>query len=143
MNEKEQHLSEQVEKLNARLTKAASVFKSQKADIERLTSERDEATSETENLKAKVKEFEERISEYSDIDAKMIEQATELSNLEIEFTKLKQVNADLRADLVESDEELEKCKSEKEALCEQVKTMFAQFKETAKTMTALVKDLGM
>lgn len=143
MNEKEQQLSEQVEKLNARLTKAASVFKSQKADIERLTNERDEATSETENLKAKVKEFEERISEYSDIDAKMIEQATELSNLEIEFTKLKQVNADLRADLVESDEELEKYKSEKEALCEQVKTMFAQFKETAKTMTALVKDLGM
>ena len=60
MTELEQDLTQQVEKLNGRLSKAAQVFKTQKADIERMTSERDEAQAEADKLKSKIKELEQK-----------------------------------------------------------------------------------
>lgn len=89
MTELEIDLTQQVEKLNGRLSKAAQVFKTQKADIERMTSERDEAQAEVDKLKSKIKELEQRISENSQTEETMMEQSEQLSQLETELSKTK------------------------------------------------------
>ena len=110
MTELEQQQKEQIEKLTARLQKAAEVFKTQKADIERVQTERDEANAEIEKLKSKVKDFEERINANSDTEAEMMKQAEELTRLESQISERDTVIAGLRADLNEADEAAAKSK---------------------------------
>lgn len=110
MTELEQQQKEQIEKLTARLQKAAEVFKTQKADIERVQTERDEANAEIEKLKSKVKDFEERINANSDTEAEMMKQAEELTRLESQISEKDTVIAGLRADLNEADEAAAKSK---------------------------------
>lgn len=110
MTELEQQQKEQIEKLTARLQKAAEVFKTQKADIERVQTERDEANGEIEKLKSKVKDFEERINANSDTEAEMMKQAEELTRLETLISEKDTIIAGLRADLSEADEAAAKSK---------------------------------
>lgn len=110
MTELEQQQKEQIEKLTARLQKAAEVFKTQKADIERVQTERDEANAEIEKLKSKVKDFEERVNANSDTEAEMMKQAEELTRLESQISEKDTVIAGLRADLNEADEAAAKSK---------------------------------
>lgn len=110
MTELEQQQKEQIEKLTARLQKAAEVFKTQKADIERVQGERDEANEEIEKLKSKVKDFEERINANSNTEAEMMKQAEELTRLESRISEKDTTIAGLRADLNEADEAAAKSK---------------------------------
>ena len=110
MTELEQQQKEQIEKLTARLQKAAEVFKTQKADIERVQGERDEANEEIEKLKSKVKDFEERINANSNTEAEMMKQAGELTRLESRISEKDTTIAGLRADLNEADEAAAKSK---------------------------------
>lgn len=110
MTELEQQQKEQIEKLTARLQKAAEVFKTQKADIERVQTERDEANAEIEKLKSKVKDFEGRINANSDTEAEMMKQAEELTRLESQISEKDTTIAGLRADLNEADEAAAKSK---------------------------------
>lgn len=128
MTELEQQQKEQIEKLTARLQKAAEVFKTQKADIKRVQTERDEANEEIEKLKTKVKEFEERINANSNTEAEMMKQAEELTRLENQISEKDSVIADLRADLNEADEEEAKIK---EALQNAVSVIVNGMKEVS------------
>lgn len=82
---------EQIGKLTERLQKAIEVFKTQKAVIERLQTERDEVQIENEKLRTKLKEFEDRINANSENEATMIRQTAEesKSKLEAELATLK------------------------------------------------------
>ena len=68
-------------KLQGRLQKAVEVFKEQKADITRLTDERDRAKSEVEKLNARVAELEKQTAEKNEQDSQFFEQVQEIETL--------------------------------------------------------------
>lgn len=118
MTELEQQYKDQVDKLTARLQKAAEVFKTQKSDIERIRSERDDAQAECSKLQTKLKEFEDRINTNSNIEGEMMKQVEEITRLENELTSSKNEITELtskleitRNDLKETDSALEKIRS--------------------------------
>lgn len=118
MTELEQQYKEQIDKLTGRLQKAADVFKTQKADIERVRTERDEAQSECTKLKNKLKEFEERINTNSNIEGEMMKQSEEITQLENDLVtsknEVKELTTKLentRVELTETDNALEKIRS--------------------------------
>ena len=95
----EQELQAQVEKLTSRLKNAATVFKTQKADIERLAAERDSALE-------KANSFEARIKEMTELESNYMSQTEELSNLEEQL-------ADLKSETSEKIESLERERTER------------------------------
>ena len=118
MTELEQQYKDQVDKLTARLQKAAEVFKTQKADIERVRAERDEAQAECTKLQNKLKEFEERINTNSNIEGEMMKQTEEMTRLENDLVasknEVKELTSKLestRIELTETDNALEKIRS--------------------------------
>lgn len=135
MSELEQQQKEQIEKLTARLQKAAEVFKTQKADIARTQAERDEANAEVDKLKAKVKEFEERINANSEAEAEMMQQAEDLTNAENEIVKLQSELNTIKTSLSETEKENIELKAKiQDAVSDIVNHM--------KNVAATVKELG-
>jgi len=78
----EQELLQENEKLKGRLNKATSVFKEQKATIERLTQERDQARTDLAKELEKTTELESKITEKDQEDSKFFEQVEEIQKLE-------------------------------------------------------------
>ena len=153
MTELEQQLQEQVDKLNGRLAKAAQVFKTQKADVERLTQEKVDAEAEADKFRTKNKELESRLVESSKSEETIMEQAEQLSQLETDCAKLKSQLADAQ----KANEELDALKSDAEKQFQEMQNknkqlqkeikqfvdttneVFNSFKETAKSVSKLSK----
>lgn len=76
-----EQLKKENEILNGRLKKAIEVFSTQKADIERLKNERDEAKSKLEQMNNVVHDLEERLNQNADNDTKFFEQLNEIEQL--------------------------------------------------------------
>lgn len=110
MTELEQQLQSQVDKLNDRLKKAADVFRTQKADLQRLTEERDEVQSQLDKSKSTVKELEARLSESADAESNFMQVSEELSQSENKVTELTGQVAGLKDEL----DKLEALKQAKE-----------------------------
>lgn len=123
---------EQIEKLTERLQKAVEVFKTQKADIDRLQTERDESQAENEKLRVKLKEFEERINANSENEATMMQQAEELTRVESEFASYKSTV-----------QEVEKAKSKLEAELTTLKSEMSSVKEKLKeNVLNIINNIG-
>jgi len=83
-----EELQQENEKLQGRLQKAIAVFGEQKANIERLTQERDAAQAQVTALQEQVKRFENQINENAEKDEKFFEQLGEINQLEEANKKL-------------------------------------------------------
>lgn len=106
-----EELQAENDKLNARLQKAITVFAEQKANITRLTEERDSVNTEVDRLKKTVSELEAKVSSASENDDKFFEQLQEIDTL--------------KTKIVDKDITIERIKEEKEAQVEQVKSLTA------------------
>ena len=76
----EQELIQENEKLNARLQKAVTVFNDQKATIQRLTKERDDAKADLSQAQETINELEKKLAESAQ-DETFFHQVEEISNL--------------------------------------------------------------
>ena len=74
-------LQAEIDKLNGRLKKAVQVFNEQKANIERLTSERDDALQTIKVRVARIDELESKLAEKEQDDNKFFEQLQEIDTL--------------------------------------------------------------
>lgn len=77
----EQELLQENEKLKARLQKAITVFGEQKANIQRLTEERDSARKEITKANERITELEELTAKNDENDTKFFEQVQEIEDL--------------------------------------------------------------
>lgn len=77
----EQELLQENEKLKARLQKAIAVFGDQKANIQRLTEERDSARKEITKANERIAELEELTAKNDENDTKFFEQVQEIEDL--------------------------------------------------------------
>lgn len=79
------------DKLNARLQKAITVFAEQKANIARLTEERDEALGNVDKLKNRISELEASAAKSNEDDDKFFEQLQEIDALKNELGSVKEL----------------------------------------------------
>lgn len=79
------------DKLNARLQKAITVFAEQKANITRLTEERDEALGNVDKLKNRISELEASAAKSNEDDDKFFEQLQEIDALKNELGSVKEL----------------------------------------------------
>lgn len=84
-----EQLQEENKKLNARLAKAVAVFKEQKENLDRLTTERDSAKADIVSLSSRITELEAKLQEKSSDDTKFFEQLEEISKLEEQLAENK------------------------------------------------------
>lgn len=138
-----EELIQENEKLKARLNKAVEVFKQQKSDIERLSSERDEAKAALEKSETRVKELEVKNSENAENDAKFFELVEEIENLKAQKAEIEKERKEF-GELKE--QEIQQLQSEKAAIensmnakVEAVKEYLTAEKELLKTLNSSVK----
>lgn len=81
-------LQAEIDKLNGRLKKAVQVFNEQKANIERLTSERDDALQTIKVRDGRIDELESKLAEKEQDDNKFFEQLQEIDTLNENVTEL-------------------------------------------------------
>ena len=138
-----EELIQENEKLKDRLSNAVKVFKQQKADIERLTSERDEAKEALEKSEARAKELEAQKAENSQNDTKFFELVEENENLKAKKAEIEKERKEF-GELKE--QEIQQLQSEKTAIensmnakVEAVKEYLTAEKELLKTLNSSVK----
>lgn len=98
----EQELVQENEKLKARLQKAITVFGEQKANIARLTEERDSARTEQAKLEERIKALEEVSRANEENDTKFFNQLEEIETLTTQLNSANEELDGLRADLAAS-----------------------------------------
>lgn len=127
----EQELLQENEKLKGRLNKAASVFKEQKATIERLTQERDQARTELAKELEKTAELETRIAEKDQEDSKFFEQVEEIQ-------KLEDTVEDFKNQLIEQTKETNKLEETLKTERKNTKEFFAKVVDAATNLYGIL-----
>ena len=131
-------LQAEIDKLNGRLKKAVQVFNEQKANIERLTSERDDALQTIKVRDGRIDELESKLAEKEQDDNKFFEQLQEIdtlnetvSNLEKSVESLMGKNDELKSKLDEKSTLLESAHTKIESLEKTVADRVADLKSIA------------
>lgn len=119
----EQELVQENEKLKARLQKAIAVFGEQKANIARLTEERDSARAEQTKLEDRIKALEEVSRANEENDTKFFDQLQEIESLNEQLNSAKEENQGLQADLDASNNLLKDTKEAGKELLAKYKLM--------------------
>lgn len=119
----EQELVQENEKLKARLQKAITVFGEQKANIARLTEERDSARAEQTKLEERIKALEEVSRANEENDTKFFDQLQEIESLNEQLNSAKEENQGLQADLASSENLLKETRNAGKDLLQKYKMM--------------------
>jgi chromosome segregation ATPase len=151
----EQELLQENEKLNARLAKATAVFKQQKADIQRLTEERDMTATSISKLNERVSELEEQIKVNEEQDSNFFDQLQEIDTLKqrvselvtsLEKTQTQYTNLDNEHKILENryEDETNNLKADLQGTIqtlEDVKCEFEKYKSNASKIAAAMQKL--
>ena len=127
------------EKLKDRLSNAVKVFKQQKADIERLTAERDEAKAALEKSESRAKELEAQKAENSQNDTKFFELVEENENLKSKKAAIEKERKEF-GELKE--QEIQQLQSEKADLEQNLNSKVEAVKEYLSAEKELLKALN-
>lgn len=103
----EQELLQENEKLKARLQKAITVFGEQKANIQRLTEERDSARKELTKANERITELEELTAKNDENDTKFFEQVQEIEDLSAAKKSLEESLSKTESTLKTTEEQLQ------------------------------------
>ena len=131
-------LQAEIDKLNGRLKKAVQVFNEQKANIERLTSERDDALQTIKVRVARIDELESKLAEKEQDDNKFFEQLQEIDTLNETIAELQKSVAVL----TEKNDELESVLHEKKAMLECADTKIVSLEKTVADRVADLKSIA-
>ena len=128
----------EVDKLNGRLKKAVQVFNEQKANIERLTTERENALSALKDREGRITELESKLAEKEQDDNKFFEQLQEIDTLNETVAELQKSVAVL----MEKNDELKSKKKKKGTLLESAHTKIESLEKTVADRVADLKCIA-
>ena len=131
-------LQAEIDKLNGRLKKAVQVFNEQKVNIERLTSERDDALQTIKVRVARIDELESKLAEKEQDDNKFFEQLQEIDTLNETIAELQKSVAALMG----KNDELESVLHEKNAMLECADTKIASLEKVVADRVADLKSIA-
>lgn len=147
----EQELLQENEKLKARLQKAITVFGEQKANIQRLTDERDSARAELTKSNERVAELEAANKEKDENDTKFFEQLQEIEDLSASNKHLEEELSNTQSTLKSTTEQLQSTTADLDAVsrhCEDLEKnlkviceIFVDFSKSAKSAMQNVTNL--
>ena len=131
-------LQAEIDKLNGRLKKAVQVFNEQKANIDRLTTERENALLSLKDREGRIEELESRLAEKEQDDNKFFEQLQEIDTLNETIAELQKSVAVL----TEKNDELESVLHEKKAMLECADTKIVSLEKTVADRVADLKSIA-
>ena len=131
-------LQAEIDKLNGRLKKAVQVFNEQKTNIERLTSERDDALQTIKVRVARIDELESKLAEKEQDDNKFFEQLQVIDTLNETITELQKSVAVL----MEKNDELKSELDKKGTLLESADTKIASLEKVVAERVADLKSIA-
>ena len=131
-------LQAEIDKLNGRLKKAVQVFNEQKANIERLTTERENALSALKDREGRITELESKLAEKEQDDNKFFEQLQEIDTLNETIAELQKSVAALMG----KNDELESVLHEKNAMLECADTKISSLEKVVSYRVADLKSIA-